>query len=105
VFNLRNLNLWHNTLLGAVLIISTTSVLNDFAYTQFWLWLPLALALLLVLGGLGILKARKLPKMTIQPPKVNITVLLNFAFRFNQTYPTRVNLYIKVEGKEESKVD
>jgi hypothetical protein len=101
VFNLKNLNLWHNTLLVAVLIISTTSVLNDLAYTQFWLWFSLTLVLLLVLIGFAVLKSKRLPKMTIQPSKVNITALLNFAFRFNQTFP-KSTLIIEPERQEKT---
>jgi hypothetical protein len=101
VFNLKTLTHWHNTILGAVLIISTTSALNDLAYTQILLWMPLMFGLMILLGVFAVIRAKRLPKMILQPPKVNIAVLLNFAFRFNQTF-SRSELY-RQEKLDEAK--
>jgi hypothetical protein len=108
VFNVQILTHWHNTLLGAVLIISTISTLNDLAYTQILLWMPLMFGLLIVLGVFAKLRVKKLPKKILQPPKINIAVLLNFAFRFNQKF-SRSELYrqeLKLgEAKESSQFE
>jgi hypothetical protein len=99
VFNVKTLTHWHNTLLGAVLIISTTSTLNDLAYRQIFLWIPVMFGLMIVLGVLALIRAMKLPKMILQPPKINIAVLLNFAFRFNQKF-SRSELYRQEQLEE-----
>jgi hypothetical protein len=104
VFNVQTLTHWHNTLLGAVLIISTTSALNDLAYTQILLWMPLMFALLSVLGVFALIRAKKLPKMILKPPKINIAGLLNFAFRFNQEF-RRSKFNRHLEEREEVKED
>jgi hypothetical protein len=101
VFNVKILTHWHNTLLGALLIISTTSTLNDLAYTQIFLWISLMFGLLIALGVFALIRVKKMPKMILKPPKINIAVLLNFAFRFNQTF-SRSKLYEKEEEVKES---
>jgi glucan phosphoethanolaminetransferase (alkaline phosphatase superfamily) len=87
-----------------VLIISTTSTLNDLAYTQIFLWIPLMFGLMIVLGVFALIRAKRLPKMILQPPKINVALLLNFAFRFNQTF-SRSKLYRHKEEREESKAN
>jgi hypothetical protein len=104
VFNVQTLTHWHNTLLGAVLIISTISTLNDLAYRQILLWMPLMFGLMIVLGVFALIRAKKLPKMILHPPKINISMLLNFAFRFNQKF-RRSELYRQREEHEEVKED
>jgi hypothetical protein len=100
VFNIKNLTLWHNALLFAVLILSFTSTMNDLAYPNVVVWALLATALLIVLALICVYKLNRYPKMLLQPEKINIEALLNFAFRFNQMF-TRSMLRVKEAANSE----
>jgi hypothetical protein len=56
-----------------------------------------------VLAVISIYKANRYPKMILQAEKINIEALLNFAFRFNQTFSRAMLRIPKVTGLDVAK--
>jgi hypothetical protein len=86
----------HSLSLLALIVLALCQTLYEQVFPNALAWLLIGLFAILLLAGLGFLKHRKLPKLTLKPPAINVGRLFNFAFRPNVAYnpaQIRPNVY------------
>mmetsp|Transcript_14204 Transcript_14204/g.26799 ORF Transcript_14204/g.26799 Transcript_14204/m.26799 type:complete len:229 (-) Transcript_14204:8-694(-) len=86
VLAIPRLNYIHNKILMILIVLSLCHTLYITVYPSFWLWLPLAWSLMILISCLGVMRYKKLPNTFRNRNSVNTEKLFTFAFRFKERY-------------------
>jgi hypothetical protein len=87
VLPIPRLDFLHNLSLLVLIVLSLCQALYQEVYSNYLAWLLIGYGLSLIIGGLGLLKHSRLPKLTLKPAFIiNTVALFNFAFRVNSRY-------------------
>jgi hypothetical protein len=72
--------------LVVLIVLSLCQTLYQEVYSNYLSCLLIGYGVALLIGGLGGLKLKKLPQLTIKPPFIDAEALFKFAFRRNAQY-------------------
>jgi hypothetical protein len=76
----------HSLCLLALIVLALCQTLYEQVFPNALAWLLIGLFTILVIAGFGLLKYRRLPKLTLKPPVIDVDALFRFAFRPNVLY-------------------
>jgi hypothetical protein len=80
------LDFLHSLSLLVLIVLSLCQALYQEVYPNYLAWLFIGYGVALLIGGLGLLKLKKLPQLTLSPPFIDTVAWFNFAFRRNAPY-------------------
>jgi hypothetical protein len=81
----------HSLCLLSLILLALCQTLYEQVFPNALVWLLIGLFAVLVIAGLGFLKYRKLPKLTLKPPVIDKEALFRFAFRPNAKFdPSKI---------------
>jgi hypothetical protein len=86
VLPIPRLDFLHSLSLLVLIVLSLCQTLYEEVYQNYLAWLLIGSGVALLIGCLGRLKLKKLPKLTLSPPFIDTVAWFNFAFRRNATY-------------------
>jgi hypothetical protein len=83
VLPIPTLDFLHSLSLVVLIVLSLCQTLYKEFYSNYLAWLLIGYGAALLIVGLGRLKLKKLPQLTLKPPYIDAEALFKFAFRRN----------------------
>jgi hypothetical protein len=105
VLSIPGLDFLHSLSLVVLIMLSLCQTLYQEVYPSYIAWLLIGYGVALLLGVFGLLKLRRLPKISLKPTILDSVALFNFAFRRNTTYNPTLIRRANVEDDENVRSD